>query len=84
MYGISQGLTGDIEDQILNQALRRRSLSSLGALRLKGLTVSPRPTESAIKRRMEGNQWGNPSTGAPHGCSLSDLPDRAKILILSH
>jgi Leucine-rich repeat (LRR) protein len=84
MYGISQGLTGDIEDQILNQALRRRSLSSLGALRLKGLTVSPRPTESAMKRRMEENQWGNPSAGAPRGCSLSDLPDRAKILILSH
>lgn len=84
MYGISQGLTGDIEDQQLNQALRRRSLSGLATLRLKGLTRSPRPSESATKRRFNGKQWGDPSAGAPHGCSLSDLPDRAKILVLSH
>ena len=84
MYGINQELTGDIEDQQLDLALRNRSLSGLATLRLKGLTNSPRPTESAMKRIWNGGKWGEPSGGAPDGCSLSDLPERARIIILSH
>lgn len=83
VYGINQGLTGDIEDQQLGHALRQRSLSTLSTLRLKGLTTSPSSKTNAVGQR-DGSQWANPSAGAPRGCSLSDLPDRAKILILSH
>ena len=84
MYGINQELTGDIEDQQMEQARRNRSLSGLATLRLKGLTDSPRPTGASMKRILNGRKWGESSPGAPGGCSLSDLPDSAKIWILSH